>query len=450
MNSRAEQPEAPRALRNGMSTSVWCVVAAFGAYFCVYAFRKPFTAGMYADTDAPLWGVGYKSMLVISQMLGYATSKFLGIRVVAEVQPHRRVALMLGLIAGAELALLLFGLTPRPWNFFWLFFNGLALGMTFGLVLGFLEGRHHTEALAAGLCISFIMADGVARWTGATLLAQGVVEHWMPFLAALVFAPPLLFFAWMLSRVPAPSTHDVLMRSERAPMGRDDRRAFFWRYAGGLILLSGAYLLITVLRSVRADFAPEIWKGLGVEAPKPEVFAQTEAVVAISSALLAGSAVLVRDNRKAFFSSVAIAIAGGVLIVASLVGLRWGVLSPFAFVVLNGLGLYLPYTVVHTTVFERLIAMTRDRGNIGYLMYLVDSIGYLGYVAVLMARKLVQPTEDFLTFFVWLSWIVAIGSVALLIPMWRYFALHPATKNLTPMQPAVAPIMGALPIEGQP
>jgi hypothetical protein len=240
------------------------------------------------------------------------------------------------------------------------------------------------------------------------------------------------------------------MRSERAPMGRNERRAFFRRYSTGLILLSGAYLLITVLRSVRDDFAREIWNGLGVDEPKPEVFAQTEALVAITSALLAGSAVLIRDNRKAFFSSVGIAIAGGVLIAASLIGLRSEMLSPFGFVVLVGLGLYLPYTVVHTTLFERLIAMTRDRGNIGYLMYLVDSIGYLGYVGVLLAKKLIEPGEGFLTFFIVLSWVVALGSIALLIPMWRYFAAHPATQNTASGPIADGPILGALPIEGQP
>ena len=52
--------------------------------------------------------------------------------------------------------------------------------------------------------------------------------------------------------------------------------------------------------------------------------------------------------------------------------------------VLHGLGLYLPYVAVHTTIFERLIAMTRDRGNIGYLMYLADAFGYLGYVVVML------------------------------------------------------------------
>ena len=35
----------------------------------------------------------------------------------------------------------------------WLFVNGLPLGMVFGLVIGFLEGRKVTEALSAGpLC----------------------------------------------------------------------------------------------------------------------------------------------------------------------------------------------------------------------------------------------------------------------------------------------------------
>jgi hypothetical protein len=67
--------------------------------------------------------------------------------------------------------------------------------------------------------------------------------------------------------------------------------------------------------------------------------------------------------------------------------------------VLLGLGMYVPYVAVHTTVFERLIALTRDRGNIGYLMYLADAIGYLGYVAVMLARRLWKAEGSFLEFF---------------------------------------------------
>jgi hypothetical protein len=412
------------ASRAGWSLSLWAVVAAFGAYFCMYAFRKPFTAATYANLS--LAGIGYKTVLVIAQVLGYTLAKFIGIKVIAEVRPARRVGLMLGLIAVAETALLLFGLTPTPYNFVWLFFNGLALGMVFGLVLGFLEGRRNTEALAAGLCTSFIVADGVVKSVGAWLLTRGVSEMWMPFTTGLLFVPPLLLFAWMLSRIPAPSPEDIAARSERTPMDAAERRAFFQRYAVGLALLVGVYVLVTILRSIRADFAPEIWAGLK-EKVQPDVFARSETVVAAGVLLLNGSLVFVRDNRRAFFAGLYLAGSGAALVGITLLGLQARILSPFAFMVLTGLGLYLPYIAVHTTLFERLIAMTRDRGNIGYLMYLADSFGYLGYVVVLLARNATSTAGDFLTFFVALSAVIAVICIALLIPCGRYFATHAAT-----------------------
>ena len=114
----------------------------------MYAFRKPFTAGAFAEPV--LGGVGFKTILVTAQVLGYTLSKFIGIKVVAEVAPHRRAILVLALIGIAEAALLLFAATPAPYSALWLFGNGIPLGMVFGLVLGFLEGRQHTEALTAG------------------------------------------------------------------------------------------------------------------------------------------------------------------------------------------------------------------------------------------------------------------------------------------------------------
>jgi hypothetical protein len=406
--------------------SAWCVTAAFGTYFCMYAFRKPFTAGKY--TDGELWGVDHKTILVIAQTLGYTLSKFLGIKFVSELKPHRRALLLLGLIGAAEIALLLFALTPPPFNVVWLFANGLPLGMVFSLVLGFLEGRRHTEALAAGLCASFILADGVTKTAGAELLAHGVTEYWMPVTTGLLFVPPLLLFVWMLTRIPGPSHQDVAARSERAPMNRSDRWGFFWRYATGLTLLVLVFLLVTVLRSVRADFAPEIWAGMQ-ETVSPDVFAWSESAVTVGVLVLIGSTVLISDNRRAFFMALILSISGPLLIAAALVGLQLHFLSPFAFMVLHGLGLYLPYIAVHTTLFERLIAMTRDRGNIGYLMLLADSYGYLGYVVVLLSRSWLGRTEDMLSFFVALSWVVAGLCLLLLLPCWRYFAALPVTQS---------------------
>ena len=94
--------------------SAYCIVAAFGTYFCMYAFRKPFTAGTF--DDATLWGAGYKTILVASQVAGYTLSKFLGVKFVSEMPASRRAVSILGLIAAAEIALLLFAVTPPPWN----------------------------------------------------------------------------------------------------------------------------------------------------------------------------------------------------------------------------------------------------------------------------------------------------------------------------------------------
>jgi hypothetical protein len=418
---------------NSKAVSAWCVVAAFGAYFCMYGFRKPFTVAEFAAT--PAWGLAFKPVAVIAQVLGYTAAKFLGIKAIAELDPKRRVAMLLALIAAAEAALAGFALTPAPWNVAWLFLNGLSLGMVFGLVLGFLEGRRQTEALAAALCTSFIVADGVTKSVGAELLARGVGEFWMPAAAGLLFTAPLLVFAWMLSRIPPPTPLDVAARSERAPMNRADRRAFFRRYGAGLSLIVAMYLLVTILRSVRSDFAPEIWKGLGVEV-RPGVYAWLEIAVALGVLALNGSAVFIANNRQAFFFALALAAVGAVIVLAASAGSALG-LSPYFYMFLQGLGLYLPYIAVHTTIFERLIAMTRDRGNIGYLMYLADAIGYLGYVVVLLVRTWVQPTSDFLPFYDRMSVGLAALCIAMIIPCWRYFAAH-ATLHATSSAPAPA------------
>jgi hypothetical protein len=263
----------------------------------MYAFRKPFTAATYGDTM--LWGIGFKTVLVTAQVLGYTISKFVGIKVIAEMPPGRRAVFFLVLIGVAELALLMFGLTPAPYNFIWLFVNGLPLGMVFGLVIGFLEGRLQTELLTAGLCASFIVADGAAKSVGTFLLDQGISQYWMPFTAGLLFVAPLLLFVWMLSRIPAPTARDVQARSQRTTMNRSERWAFFHRYRLGLVLLVMSYLLITVLRSVRADFAPEIWRGLGATIT-PSVFTRSESLVAFLVIVLNSLAVIIANNRRAF------------------------------------------------------------------------------------------------------------------------------------------------------
>lgn len=414
----AERP-VPTPSGGKLFWGVWSVVAAFGAYSCMYAFRKPFTAATYGDVD--LYGYSFKSVLVTSQVAGYTISKFVGIKVVAEVLPGRRAAVLLLLVGIAELALLAFAVVPPPWNAVCLFMNGLPLGMVFGLVLGFLEGRRSTEALAAGLCASFILADGVTKSLGAWLLQQGISEYWMPCVAGSLLILPLMLFVGMLTKIPPPDAADIAARSRRTPLNRAERWALALRYAGGLVPIVSLYLAMTILRSLRADFAPEIWRGLG-EPAQPATFTYSELWVALGIVAANGFAMFVRDNRRAFFVSLLICGLGAALLLVALILRRAGILGGFGFMVAVGLGMYLPYVAIHTTVFERLIAMTREQGNLGFLMYLADSAGYLGYVAVMLVHGFLGSRQEFLGFFEAACGAVAVFGLVCVGASWRYFA----------------------------
>src|SRR5271155_5217017 len=73
-------------------------LAGFAAYFSMYAFRKPFSVALY--TEVPGWHfvLDYKIALVLAQVLGYAVSKLIGVKVIAEITPSKRAAAILVLI----------------------------------------------------------------------------------------------------------------------------------------------------------------------------------------------------------------------------------------------------------------------------------------------------------------------------------------------------------------
>ena len=47
-------------------------LSAFSTYFCMYAFRKPFSAATFEGLL--LWGVELKTCLIASQVIGYTLS----------------------------------------------------------------------------------------------------------------------------------------------------------------------------------------------------------------------------------------------------------------------------------------------------------------------------------------------------------------------------------------
>jgi hypothetical protein len=370
------------------SPTVFIVVAglfSFVAYCCIYAFRKPFTAGTYADLQ--LWGIQFKIVLVTAQVAGYALSKFIGIRIISGMTPERRSTYLVGLVGIAMLSLLGFALTPFPWNAAWMFINGLPLGMAWGLIFGYLEGRRVTEALAAILCINFIISSGFVKTTGKWLLTSyGVSETWMPFTVAMIFLPLLLICIWVLAHLPPPTEADKAQRAPRTSMTTQDRKALFQRYALGLILLVASYLILTIVRDIRDNFAVEIWDELGFKG-QASILTMAEIPVAIFSLLAVGLMMFVKDNFQALWLNHALAVFGALLLFGGTFLFQHGMISPVIWMISSGFGLFLPYILFNGVLFDRLMASFRERGNAGFLMYLADSIGYLGSVAVLIWRN---------------------------------------------------------------
>ena len=83
--------------------------------------------------------------------------------------------------------------------------------------------------------------------------------------------------------------------------------------------------------------------------------------------------------------------------------------------------MYVPYVAFHTTVFERLIAISRHPGNLGFLMYLADAIGYLGYAVVLATRNSLDDPGSVLPFFRTLLGMISLGSIVALMVALMYF-----------------------------
>lgn len=395
-------------------------VAAFLAYAGVYALRKPFTAASFSDLS--LWGVQYKIALVAAQVAGYALSKCIGIRLIAGMGSERRAVVFLGLTGMALLSLLGLGLSPWPWGVFWMFLNGLPLGLAWGVVFSYLEGRRITDALAAFLCVNFIFSSGFVKTIGQWLmLRHGVGEFWMPFCVGALFLPLLLACLWILEQLPPPTVADVALRSERKPMTRQQQNALFGRYRLGLLLLAAIYLLLTVVRDVRDNFAVELWAELGMGG-NPGLLTTAELPIVLCVLLLVAALSALRDSFQALWAIHAAVVFGAVLAMGATLLFRMGHLSPLTWMVSSGTGIFGAYILFNGVIYDRLLAAFQEKGNVGFLIYMADAVGYLGSVAVLLWRNFGEPNTAWVPFYAQLCLVANGAALVLTIGAWAYFA----------------------------
>ncbi|SIN92616.1 hypothetical protein SAMN05421769_1167 [Chryseobacterium scophthalmum] len=408
-----------------MNVTLKAAIAAFGVYFSMYAFRKPFTIASFNDLE--FFGFDYKILIIIAQAIGYFISKFIGIKFISELKPEKRIVFLLAFIAVAELALLGFAVVPAPYNILFMFINGIPLGMIWGIVFSYIEGRKTTEIIGLFLCSSFVVSSGVVKSAGKYLMDHfGISEFWMPFTTGLLFIIPLVIFANVLNKIPAPNEEDIALKKERKTLSREERKSLIKKFFLPLAGITVLYISLTVLRDFRDNFSREIWDEMNGKTDS-SIFTLTEVPISIMVLLILGFMVKVKNNLKAFAYYHYILFGGIISVALSTFFFQSGIISPFLWMTVSGFGMYLCYIPFNGIYFDRMIAAFKIKGNVGFFIYFVDAFGYLGSVSVLFLKNLSSGNQSWLQFYINLNYIIA--ATVLLFAVAAFLAFQEKSKS---------------------
>jgi MFS family permease len=403
-----------------LQTGLYAAVVVFLTYTMIFGFRKSYTVCTFDGLRFA--GLNYKIILVLSQMIGYLLAKFYGIKFISELKRLGRYKIILLLVGIAWLAWLFFAIVPPPYNAIFLFINGFPLGMLWGVVFSYIEGRRSTDFIGAALAVSFIFSSGFVKTVGGWLLLSfHLSEFWVPFATGLVFALPLLLFIYLVEKIPPPDEADIAARMNRIPMSPADRKKLIKHFLPGLIACIAVYGFATIFRDIRDNFSADMWKEMGY-LNQPAIFSKTETPITLIVLLLIGSMVLIRNSYKALMLAHVFIGLGFIIAGVSTLFFVNKQMDPVWWMMAVGLGLYMVYIPFNSVFFERLIAAFRFTGNVGFLIYLADSFGYLGSVGVLLSKEIFTIKLNWVDFFSKsVMWLSVAGTAITIFSAW-YFA----------------------------
>jgi hypothetical protein len=181
-----------------------------------------------------------------------------------------------------------------------------------------------------------------------------------------------------------------------------------------------------------ADMLKE--NGYGMQ---PAIFTQTEAPVTLILLLLMGSMIMVRNNIKALVYTHYIIIAGFIITGLTSIFFIQGSINAFWWLTLTGLGLYTVYIPFNCIFFERLIASFRFPGNVGFLIYVADSFGYVGSVGVLVTKEILKIKLQWTSFYSHGVVILSILGIAGALLSLFYFSSKYRKQEVVGIKPAL-------------
>jgi hypothetical protein len=387
------------------------VVAAI-TYFCMYTLRKPFSAAKYEGLK--LGEIDFKILLVTIQIIGYTISKFGGIIIISRLDKKYRGLYIVICVSIAEFALIMFGVLPTAGKVVCMFFNGLPLGLIWGLVFSFLEGRAASEFLATALCMSFIWGSGLSKSVAQALLDNGMNQFWMPSATGAIFFAGLVIGSYLLELLPPPSQEEEETRTMRVPMTNADRIRMLKTFGPGITVMIIFYMTLQAIRDFRDNFAPELWNSFGFTTT-PGIYAVSETIVGVTTFVPIFLFMwLIKDSLKTLIAYHILIFCGMLLIGALALAYNSNKSETNGMVLMvgSGIGLYIAYVPFNNIIMDLMLAAFKYVANSGFLMYVCDALGYLSSVVVLMIKNFGSADIDWASFYVALCAIMTFTGLA--------------------------------------
>ena len=275
--------------------------------------------------------------------------------------------------------------------------------------------------MGAALSSSFIFASGFVQSVGKYILLKWNVDQWwMPWITGLVFFIPLLIFCWLLEKTPKPDEKDVLLRTERKPMNKSERMNFIKTFLPGLVMLLIVYVMLTIIRDYRSNFAANIWKETG-NGNNISVFTQTEIPSSVLVLILMSLLVFVKQNLRALMINHVLIVIGFILSLIGTLLFLYNQLSAFWWMTITGIGLYMGYVPFNCMLFERLIASFKYVSTAGFIIYVADAFGYFGSDVTLLVKNFSDAAGSYSDFFVKMVMAISVIGIFLTVFSSIYF-----------------------------
>jgi hypothetical protein len=172
--------------------------------------------------------------------------------------------------------------------------------------------------------------------------------------------------------------------------------------------------MLTIIRDYRSNFASNIWNEVG-KGKDSSVYTKTEIPASILVLVVMSLLIYIKTNFRAFLINHYLIVLGFIFSLGSTLLYTYGFISPFWWMTVTGIGLYMGYVPFNCMLFERMIAAFRQVSTAGFIIYVADSFGYLGSDVILLVKNFGNNNVSWSDFFVKMIMIISVIGIVLTV-----------------------------------